>query len=126
LQRLTTRIAEPNKTWLAELLLDFDGVEQGAGLVGCKDRYLVMLDHVLRTTDRAGWIHFNDVAAGQPVEEHPDGGELLLDGRRHGRVCKRHQQTTNGCTSNANWEWGQHRMALPLLLLLQVSKCHSG
>ena len=57
-----------------------DAVEELAGLVGGEHGRLAAFDDVLRAAYRAGRVEGHDAAAGQPVEQHADGGQVLLDG----------------------------------------------
>ena len=63
----------------------FDGVEQLPRLVGGKDRGLAALDDVLRPADGARRVHRKNLADDEPVEQHPDCGQVLLDRRRRAR-----------------------------------------
>lgn len=58
-----------------------DAVEELARLVRGKDRGLAGLNHVLGPAGRGGRVVGHDLADDEPVEEHPDCGEVLL-GRR--------------------------------------------
>ena len=60
---------------------DRDAVEKGAGLLGGEHRRLALRDDVLGAANRVGRVDVDDLAGDQPVEEHADGGELLLDRR---------------------------------------------
>ena len=44
-------------------------------------RGLAGLDHVLRPAHRVRRVGGDDLAGDQPVEQHADGGQVLLDGR---------------------------------------------
>ncbi len=59
-----------------------DGVEQGARLVAGEHRCLAALDHVFRAAHRVRRVHLEDVAGHQPVEQHPQRRQMLLDRRR--------------------------------------------
>src|SRR5689334_20034623 len=48
-------------------------------LVFIQDRRLSLLDDMLRAPDRLRRVDLDDLADAQPVEEHPDGGPVLLD-----------------------------------------------
>ena len=61
---------------------DVDGVQQGARLVGIQNRRLAFLDDILRAAHGVRRIHVDDVAGDQPVEQHANGGQVLLDRRR--------------------------------------------
>ena len=58
-----------------------DAVQQPARLFGIQHRGLAGLDDVLRAADRMRRIGGDDLADDQPVEQHADGGEVLLDRR---------------------------------------------
>ena len=58
-----------------------DAVEQLARLLGIQHRGLAGLDDVLRAADRMRRIGGDDLAGDQPVEQHADRGEVLLDRR---------------------------------------------
>jgi hypothetical protein len=61
-----------------------DALDQGAGLVGREHGGLAALDDVLGAAHRGGGIAGKDAAGDESIEQHPDGGEVLLDGRfRH-------------------------------------------
>ena len=51
------------------------------GFLSGQDGRFAAFDAVLRAANRSGWVEGQDAAAGQPVEQHADGGEVLLDGR---------------------------------------------
>ena len=83
---MSARSRRPDENWKPEVILKFDGIEESAGLVGCEDGRFAALDDVLRPADGACRVNFDNVADDEPVEEHPDGGQVLLDRRRRGRV----------------------------------------
>ena len=56
-----------------------DAVEEDAGLIGGEHRRFAFVDDVFGAADRMGGVDGDDLAGNQPVEEHADGGELLLD-----------------------------------------------
>jgi hypothetical protein len=56
-------------------------VEQLARLFAGQHRGLAGLDDVLQPAHGMGWIGRDDLARHQPVEQHADRGEVLLDGR---------------------------------------------
>ena len=58
-----------------------DAVEQLARLIWREDRRLASFDGVLGPTDRMGGIDSDHLADDEPVEQHADRGEVLLDGR---------------------------------------------
>ena len=60
---------------------DVDAVEDGPGLLGGEDRGLAGLDDVLGAPDRARGVEGEDLADDEPVEEHPERREVLLDAR---------------------------------------------
>ena len=64
---------------------DVDAVEEGPGLLGGEDRGLAGLDDMPRPSDRARGIVGEDLADDEPVEEHPQRREVLLDGRGRAR-----------------------------------------
>ena len=57
-----------------------DAVEELAGLLGGEHGRLAAFDAEFRAAYRAGRIEGDDAAADQPVEQHADGGQVLLDG----------------------------------------------
>ena len=57
-------------------------VEERPRLRGGEHRGLAGLDHMLRAAHRARGIEGQDLADDEPVEEHPQRGEVLLDARR--------------------------------------------
>ncbi len=57
-----------------------DRVEDGPSLAGGEDRRLAALHHVFRPADCGGGIERQHAAGGEPVEQHPDRGKVLLDG----------------------------------------------
>ena len=60
-----------------------DAVEQLSGLLGRQHRRFALLDDVFGAAHGVGRIHVEDVAGHQPVEEHAECGQGLLDrGRR--------------------------------------------
>ena len=63
----------------AACLLGDNAGEELLGLVSGKHGRLALLDDVLGTAYRAGRVEIHDAAAGQPVEAHADGGQVLLD-----------------------------------------------
>ena len=58
-----------------------DAVQQLARLFGIQHRGLAGLDDVLRSAHRMRRVGGDDLAGDQPVEQHADGGEVLLDRR---------------------------------------------
>jgi hypothetical protein len=58
-----------------------DAVQQLAGLFAGQHRGLAGFDDVLGTAHRMGRIGGDDLARHQPVEQHADGGQVLLDRR---------------------------------------------
>ena len=56
-------------------------VEQLARLGRRQHRRLAAFDHVLRAAHGVGGVDGEDLADDQPVEQHADGGQVLLDGR---------------------------------------------
>ena len=55
-------------------------------LVAVEHRRLAFFHDVLRAAHRGGRILADDLADDQPVEQHADRREVLLDGRRAGSV----------------------------------------
>ncbi len=49
-------------------------------LIGCENRRLAGLDHMARTPHGRRRVHREALAHHQPVEQHADGREMLLDG----------------------------------------------
>ena len=66
-----------------------DAVQQLAGLFAGQHRGLAGLDDVLGAAHRMGRIGGDDLAGDQPVEQHADGGEVLLDRRLLEILAKR-------------------------------------
>jgi hypothetical protein len=62
-------------------ILNRNGLEQDAHLLGRQDRRLSFLDTVLGPAHRVRRVERDDLARDEPIEEHPDGGEVLLDSR---------------------------------------------
>ena len=61
-----------------------DGVEQNPHLLGRQHGRLALLHAMLWPAHRVRRVDRDDLASDEPVEEHPDGGEVLLDaGLRH-------------------------------------------
>ena len=58
-----------------------DAVEEGTGFLCREDGGLCGLDDVLRAPDRARGVERQDLAGDEPVKEHPQRREVLLDGR---------------------------------------------
>jgi hypothetical protein len=58
------------------------GLQQLAPLAALEHRRLAGFHDMLRTADRRGRIRRHHLAGDQPVEQHPDRGQLLLDRRR--------------------------------------------
>ena len=59
-----------------------DRIEEAAGLPGRQHRCLAGFHNVPGTPYRAGRIEGHHLADYEPVEQHPDGRQVLLDGRR--------------------------------------------
>ena len=68
---------------------DIDAVEQLAGLLGGQHRGLAALDDMLGPAHGVRRVDGEDLADDQPVEQHADRGEVLLDGRLGGRGLQR-------------------------------------
>lgn len=62
--------------------LSRDAVDQRARLLRRQHRRLAFLDHMLRAAHRHRRVDPHDMAGDQPVEQHADRRELLLDARR--------------------------------------------
>jgi hypothetical protein len=62
--------------------LDQDAVEQIARFLGRQHGRLTLLDGVFRAAHGVGRVHVQDVARHQPIEQHTQRGQVLLDGRR--------------------------------------------
>jgi hypothetical protein len=60
------------------LPLNGNAVEKNARLVRREHRCLALLHAVAWTADGVRRVHRDHLASYQPIEEHPDGGELLL------------------------------------------------
>ena len=56
-------------------------IDELAGFVGLEYRRLAAFDHVLGPAHDRGRVHGNDLAEDKPVEQHPDGGQVLLNAR---------------------------------------------
>ena len=61
--------------------LERDAVEQLAGLVGFEHRRFAFLHDVLGGAHGGGGVGVDDLPGNQPVEQHPQAGQVLLDGR---------------------------------------------
>ena len=59
-----------------------DRIEEAAGLPGRQHRCLAGFHNVAGTPYRAGRVEGHDLANHEPVEQHPDGRQVLLDRRR--------------------------------------------
>ena len=64
---------------------DIDAVEKRPGLLRGEHRGLAGLDDMLRAAHRARGVERQDLADDEPIEEHPQRGEVLLDARRRER-----------------------------------------
>jgi hypothetical protein len=58
-----------------------DAVQQLPCLLGVQHRGLPGLDDVLRAAVRVSWVGGHDLAGDQPVEQHADRSQVLLDRR---------------------------------------------
>ena len=58
---------------------DIDAVKKRPGLLRGEHRGLAGLDDVLRAAHRARGVERQDLADDEPIEEHPQRGEVLLD-----------------------------------------------
>jgi hypothetical protein len=61
---------------------DRDAVEKRAGLVGGEDRRLALFDDVFWAAHGMGRIDVDHMPGDEPVEQHAERGQVLLDGRR--------------------------------------------
>jgi len=61
------------------VLNGFDGFEKGAHLLRREHRGLTFFDAVLRPANGVRGVHGHDLAGDEPIEEHANGGEVLLD-----------------------------------------------
>ena len=52
-----------------------------ARLVGSQHGRLAALDHMLRATDSMRWLGRQHAPGDQPIEQHPDASQVLLDRR---------------------------------------------
>ena len=57
---------------------DLDAVEQLAGLLGRQYRRLAFFNDILGAAHGVGRVHIEDVAGDKPVEQHSQGGHVLL------------------------------------------------
>jgi hypothetical protein len=62
--------------------IGFNRIKKCAGLVRFKNGSLALVDDVLGATNRRCRIHWHYLARDQPIEEHSNRGEVLLDGGR--------------------------------------------
>jgi hypothetical protein len=65
---------------------DIDDGEQPAGLLLAEHRRFAALDDVLGPAHRMRRIDRENLADDEPVEQHADRGQMLLDGRSRGRA----------------------------------------
>src|ERR1700739_2051350 len=65
-----------------------DALEQRMGFLNRQDRRLAFLNRVPRTPDRMGRISLYNIAGTQPVEEHANRSQVLLDGGRRKLVLQ--------------------------------------
>jgi len=68
---------------------DIDAVEKLARLISIEHRGLAFLDDMLRAAHRRGWVDLNDLADDEPVKEHANRRQVLLNG--WGRVAPAEQ-----------------------------------
>jgi hypothetical protein len=73
----------------------FAWLEQPSGLFLGEDRRLAALDHVLRPAHSMRRVDREDLADDQPIEQHPDRGQVLLN-CRPGRDALFHNRTAGG------------------------------
>ena len=59
-----------------------DALEQLAGFLGRQDGRLAFSDDVFGAAHGVGGVHLQNVAGHQPVKEHAQRGQVLLDGGR--------------------------------------------
>ena len=59
-----------------------DAIQKTPGLAGGQHRRLASFHNVFRAAHRAGRVERHDLADHKPVEQHADGRQVLLDGRR--------------------------------------------
>ena len=59
-----------------------DRIEEAASFPGRQHRGLAGFHNVPGTPYRAGRIEWHNLADHEPIEQHPDGRQVLLDGRR--------------------------------------------
>ena len=64
------------------LRFGLDAVEQLAGFLGRQHGRLALPDDVFGAAHGVGRVHVENVARHQPVEQHPERRQVLLDGRR--------------------------------------------
>ena len=69
----------------ADQVRGVDAVEEGPGLLRGEDGGFPGLDHMPRPADRARGVEGEDLTDDEPVEEHPERREVLLDSRRRAR-----------------------------------------
>ncbi len=60
--------------------LERDAIQEGPGVVGIEDVGFAFADDVLGTADTGGGVGVDDMSGDEPVEEHSEGGQVLLDG----------------------------------------------
>jgi hypothetical protein len=72
---ISARLAQPDDR------RHVDAVDQLLGLVAVEHRGPAFFDHVLRPAHRGGGVLFDDLPDDQPVEQHAQCREVLLDGR---------------------------------------------
>ena len=85
---------------------DVDPVEEGPGLLGGEDRGLAGLDDVLWSTDGTRGVEGQDLADDEPVEEHPQRHEVLLDGRGRAEVSTGMRSGNMGAQWTPMWLGG--------------------
>ena len=77
------KIRRVGRLWIiGRFLGGGDALEQRMGFLDRQDRRLAFLDRVARASDRMGWISLDNMAGYQPVAQHANRSQVLLDGGR--------------------------------------------
>lgn len=58
-----------------------DRIQESSRFKSREHRRLAAFDHMFGSADRGGRIVGHDLPDDEPVEEHPDGGQVLFHGR---------------------------------------------
>src|ERR1700730_17458624 len=74
-------IAETDEDRLLFLVLHRNRIQQGSHFVGRQDRALAFLHAVLGAAYRVRGVRWDHLARHEPIEEHANRGQVLLDGR---------------------------------------------